>query len=149
MYKLFIFNGSGLYMDKYRRQKEYYKRNKMRLREYQRLWRKKHHKRHLKYNKTYREKNRLKLNRNKREYYREGREKIFTILGKRCALCGYDKNILGLEIDHINGLIREYGLKHRRSRFSEYMWYLKHEKLIKKDLQILCGTCHRIKTLTS
>ena len=88
------------------------------------------------------------LNFKKREKNKQDRLQIMTILGAKCNNCGYNENILGLEIDHINGIVSEVGKKiHRGNRIRDYQWYIKHNKeKIKDDLQILCGTCHRIKT---
>jgi len=69
---------------------------------------------------------------------------IINDLGGKCVNCGYNENINGLQIDHINGVSgkeKELRKKHHGS------WYMmKNYNLLKKELQVLCGTCHCIKT---
>ena len=90
--------------------------------------------RYPKYHKAWRDKRR-----------NEYRAEAFDYLGNCCNTCGYNENHDGLEIDHINP---------RRSdntgfKFSSSTWWTKTWDKIIIELdkcQLLCGTCHRIKT---
>ena len=74
------------------------------------------------------------------------REKAFKLLGGSCNVCGYNMNPDGLEIDHItpkrfrgNDIFRFH---------SSAWWNCKWDRILKElaKCQLLCGTCHRIKT---
>jgi len=63
-----------------------------------------------------------------------------------CAICGYDKNINGLELDHIEGK----GSKDRKKIGSDGGWGFM--KKLKKQgfpsgFQVLCATCNKIKQI--
>ena len=70
--------------------------------------------------------------------------KVLCPDGVKCAHCGYDKDIRALQIDHrLGGGAAEqkrYGNNH-----TMYVYYLKHPKIARKKLQILCCNCNRIK----
>ena len=66
----------------------------------------------------------------------------------KCATCGYNKNINGLELDHIEGR----GSKSRKELGADGGWnYM--EKLKKLGFppgyQVLCATCNKIKQIES
>lgn len=79
-----------------------------------------------------------------RKTKREIRLKLLRLLGDRCVFCGYDKNELALQIDHIDGS----GASDKR-RFkgnaTGYRYYLNHPEMAKDRLQILCANCNTIK----
>ena len=86
---------------------------------------------------------------NKRAWYVRNRERLFQLLGDKCVICGFsDKR--ALEFDHING----GGSKQRRilRDSNKYMsnkdihgYYIRRPELAKKELQVLCANCNRIK----
>lgn len=73
-------------------------------------------------------------------YYRD---LIIQYLGAKCAYCGYNENILGLEIDHIenNGWADRTNRKGASSTMLK-RWF----ESGCEGLQLLCGTCHNIKS---
>lgn len=72
---------------------------------------------------------------------REIREKIFSILGDKCVRCGYcDKR--ALQVDHING----GGNKESRS-MSQSAMYRKVIEVGKAEYQILCANCNVLKNV--
>ena len=76
----------------------------------------------------------------------ERRALAYDLLGGRCVVCGYNTDMDGLEIDHIEPLRRDgsNGFQFNSSRWWMYRWERVVEELAK--CQLLCGTCHRIKT---
>lgn len=83
--------------------------------------------------------------RNRTKYRMSIRIFLIELLGGVCIMCGYNKDIRGLELDHING----GGLRERKtfgSRDGMIIYYRKHPEEAKMKLQLLCGTCHNIKT---
>lgn len=86
-----------------------------------------------------------------RNYTRQLREQILDALGGECALCGYNANRLGLEIDHV----AEDGAEDRRTRVNGLARHAYYRHLLRcieagdHGLQVLCGTCHSIKTRTA
>lgn len=84
-----------------------------------------------------------------RRLLRSLRLDVLTALGKFCAACGYDADVLGLEIDHV----REDGYLERKARkngLARSTYYRNMLRAIASGgdhgLQVLCGTCHSIKT---
>jgi DNA-directed RNA polymerase subunit M/transcription elongation factor TFIIS len=66
----------------------------------------------------------------------------------KCVTCGYNKNINGLELDHIEGK----GSKDRRDMGSSGGWsFMKKLKKIgfPSGFQVLCATCNKIKQIES
>jgi len=75
----------------------------------------------------------------------EARIKVAEMFGNKCAHCGYDKNILVFQIDHIKPILRKVG----EADPHEHIWLKLAAGSIKPDgLQMLCANCHVIKTLT-
>lgn len=86
----------------------------------------------------------------------DNRIRAIELLGGKCVQCGYCDDIDGLEIDHITPrsqdpesimASRKDGSKYRRS-FSNLLVGVSWER-VEKELakcQLLCGTCHSIKT---
>lgn len=76
-------------------------------------------------------------------YYIRNREILFQLLGDKCVICGFsDKR--ALEFDHING----GGSKQRKILNSSkgiHAYYAERPELAKKELQVLCANCNRIK----
>jgi predicted HNH restriction endonuclease len=65
------------------------------------------------------------------------RRKIWDYVGRKCSICGYNKNINVLELHHINPKEKEFTISGNHSR----SW----EK-IKKELDkcmVVCSNCHR------
>lgn len=105
--------------------------------------------RHLNYLKTY------PINRKKIIEYQLKRQKtirltLINILGgpicsnNRCLVPGRCKDVRCLQIDHIEG----GGSKERRTvknYETKYLYYVKHPKIAKKRLQVLCANCNWIK----
>jgi hypothetical protein len=80
----------------------------------------------------------------------EYRLKILQLLGNKCVKCGYDKDIRGLCIDHVNGGgNEERGRKGkcRKTHSSQTYYYHILSKILtgSKDYQCLCATCNQIK----
>jgi len=65
------------------------------------------------------------------------REELVKILGGKCALCGYDKNIAVLDIHHINAQDKKYQLSSGSCRSIE-----EDIEEVKKCI-LLCANCHR------
>lgn len=64
----------------------------------------------------------------------------------KCAICGYNKNINGLELDHIRGKGNESRDKLKSPGGRGY--YLKLKKLgFPSGYQVLCATCNKIKQI--
>jgi hypothetical protein len=78
-----------------------------------------------------------------KKWYHKKRGELYTLLGGKCAHCGFS-DIRVLQIDHVNG----GGQKERKS-FSCYYLFLCHvlEKVKNgsKDYQLLCANCNWIK----
>lgn len=72
-------------------------------------------------------------------YMATKREQAIETLGGRCVACGFD-NPLGLEIDHIARV--------GRTREACYTMYARIIAGDTENVQVLCGTCHNIKTRT-
>jgi hypothetical protein len=84
-----------------------------------------------------------------RRLLRQLRQDVLDALGCRCATCGYDADVLGLEIDHV----REDGHLDRRDRKNGLARSTYYRNMLRSistggdhGLQVLCGTCHSIKT---
>ena len=72
--------------------------------------------------------------------YKELRVRVLESLGGiKCVKCGYD-DYRAMQIDHING----GGMKHIRS-FSSNKTYLRTVEGNRKEFQVLCANCNRIK----
>lgn len=75
--------------------------------------------------------------------YNKYRESLFQFLGSSCVICGFsDKR--ALEFDHING----GGSAQRKilkNNTGIHRYYAKRAELAKKELQVLCANCNRIK----
>jgi hypothetical protein len=66
----------------------------------------------------------------------------------KCAICGYNKNINGLELDHIEGKGNESREKLNSGGGGSY--YRKLKKLgFPSGYQVLCATCNKIKQIES
>ena len=124
------------------KKKEWYNKNKEKVRKYQHEYHKKYYKKN---------KERLIIKNNQwtegsgyRKYYqRKESLDLLEIMGGKCIMCGEtDKRLL--ERDHINNGKKD------RERFSGghamIRYYLKHPKEAKKNLQPLCANCHKLKT---
>lgn len=81
-----------------------------------------------------------------KQHRRDNRIALISLLGHTCVYCGYDKDIRGLQVDHING----GGTKEEQETFNGdthamYRYYLKHPEEAKQKLQTLCANCNQIK----
>lgn len=72
----------------------------------------------------------------------EIRNKVLLSLGGKCVCCGYDKDLRGMVLDHINGDGSD-DRKKLGTRIARY--YSKHLDEAKIKLQVLCATCNQIK----
>lgn len=81
---------------------------------------------------------------NGKDAYRdiEKRHNLIKELGGKCVCCGYDKNIVGLVLDHING---DGGEDRKRIGTKIARYYVNHIDEAKQKLQVLCATCNQIK----
>lgn len=76
------------------------------------------------------------------------RNKLLDILGRKCVECGYDGDVILLQLDHINGgglkdSIRIQGNRRRSHIF--YKYYVSHPNEARTILQTLCIKCNWIK----
>ena len=75
---------------------------------------------------------------------RQRRLDLIQLLGgARCVLCGYDKDVRALEIDHINGGGCQEARMFRSSQ-KVVRFYLKNPNIAKRSLRVLCANCNRI-----
>ncbi len=82
---------------------------------------------------------------NREELHRDNLKRGILIqhLGGKCCVCGYDKDLRALQLDHIHG----DGKKDRirvGNKIARY--YIKNLDEAKEKLQVLCSNCHSIKT---
>lgn len=68
---------------------------------------------------------------------RENAEYIFSIVGDKCSVCGYNKCSSALELHHLDPNTKEFNLSKSRSYSKEAI-----DKEIKKCI-LLCSNCHR------
>ena len=98
---------------------------------------------HLAYSREYRKKHREKLYEQKAAYEARVREKLYSMLGDKCARCGFsDKR--ALQIDHINGDGYKDKLRNRSSS-SFHRRICKSIEIGENRYQILCANCNWIK----
>ena len=62
---------------------------------------------------------------------------LIRIMGSKCALCGYDKNIAALDLHHLNPQEKEYQLS------SGYCRSIEEDIQEIKKCVLLCSNCHR------
>ena len=81
------------------------------------------------------------------KYMSQLKMEVLTHYGKdgkcACVVCGYNANVDGLELDHING----HGTKHRRELKGAIIYNWLKRNSYPEGFQTLCGTCHRIKSI--
>jgi hypothetical protein len=145
-------------VEKSAKHKIYRQQNKEKLDAYNKEYSETHKVQELERTAKYREGNRGKIGEyrmNHVDYKRVAHTKhmlqvkteVLTHYGKdgklSCMICGYNKNVDGLELDHING----HGTKHRRELKGAtiYIWLKRND--YPEGFQTLCGTCHRIKSI--
>lgn len=74
---------------------------------------------------------------------RDRRERLLTLLGPVCAVCGFS-DPRALQVDHIN----QTGTTHRRSFSNQLAYYdavIEEIGAGSKDYQVLCANCNQIK----
>lgn len=80
----------------------------------------------------------------RRQYRMNVRNNLIKLLGGKCSMCGLS-DIRALELDHMNN-----DGKYHRDRLggaiNEWFYYIKHFDECRSILQVLCGSCHNIKT---
>lgn len=89
--------------------------------------------------KRWREKNPEKWREHQRATYARLRERVLLAYGGKCVVCGEDR-LLALDIEHTDG-----GGTADRNRSSE-SFYRRILREHRKDLQVMCGTCHNVKS---
>lgn len=93
----------------------------------------------------YRTKNKERLAQRRKELMAERRDKVYELLGDRCAKCSFsDKR--ALQIDHVNG----HGLRERsnpRISDSKYYYLVVCKSVLNNEnkYQMLCANCNWIK----
>ena len=111
--------------------REYYKKNKEKIRLYHKEWRART---------GYTAKNGAKQ---QRKYRKNCRDEIISLLGGKCVRCGFtDKR--ALQIDHVNG----GGTKDtwgRKNHLTYYKEVIVHLKAGGGKFQLLCANCNWIK----
>ena len=83
-------------------------------------------------------------------YYKDYRRSVSKLLkqqvvdwfGGKCMMCGYDKDIRALQIDHING---DGHIQRKNSPMGNYTFYRHILKIKGKGFQLLCANCNQIK----
>ena len=98
------------------------------------------------YAKTYRKENPeltgASSSRSKTAYRQNLRHRVLDMYDRKCNRCGYNDNILALQLDHVNG----NGAEERRKLGSQWCVYeraLQPEH--RTEYQILCANCNSIK----
>jgi predicted restriction endonuclease len=84
------------------------------------------------------EKNRARNRSFVKIYYFQVRNQVITILGGKCAMCGFN-DTRALHIDHINGGGTKENHKFGPQRYVNYV------KTNCEGLQLLCANCNMIK----
>lgn len=139
--KYWKLNRERLLVDK----KQYYESHKEELKEYHRKYRDKHRLDKLEYYRTHRKEFVIWHN----KYRLDIKNDVLSHYGKdgkcKCVYCGYDKNIEGLTIDHINGGGRKHMSQLKRKGIAFYQW-LKNNNY-PEGFQTLCGTCQLLKRI--
>lgn len=74
----------------------------------------------------------------------EYRVAVIEFLGGKCCMCGYKKDVRGLQLDHINGGGR-YIMKMKGGSLKMYKFYHDNPRIAIRDLQVLCACCNQIK----
>jgi len=77
------------------------------------------------------------------KYFYNMRQKAISLLGGKCAMCGYDKDPRAFQIDHING----GGNAERRYFNSSTSCYKNIFATEGKGYQLLCANCNQIKEI--
>jgi len=125
--------------------KEYYRKNKKKIRAYNDEWIRKNPERfqaaRLRYSKENAERERIRA----REWRRQIRKEVLALLGGKCRKCGWT-DARALQIDHVKG----GGIyDSNKSRTVPGMVYLarvkRHIKRGGKKYQLLCANCNWIK----
>ena len=96
---------------------------------------------HKDYDKEYYLKNKYKIKERKKKYHEKLKIKVFEHYGKKCELCGQDKENF-LTIDHIGG----GGNKHRKKIGNEIYSWLKNNNF-PKGFRTLCYNCNLTKKI--
>lgn len=65
------------------------------------------------------------------------RQELIKIMGGKCAICGYDKNIAALELHHLDPNQKDYGLSSGNCKSIE-----QDIEEVKKCI-LVCANCHR------
>jgi hypothetical protein len=72
------------------------------------------------------------------------RHDLLSFLGGKCVECGYDKDLRGMVLDHIQGDGYE-DRKRLGTKIARY--YINNLDEAKIKLQVLCATCNQIKSM--
>lgn len=75
----------------------------------------------------------------------ERKKKVVSLLGGKCTICGYNDNILALQLDHIIPIRRNKKDLNKRSGSTLYRNILLGKEDI-SNIRLLCANCHAIET---
>jgi len=113
-----------------RRSKQYYQKNKERIKTRQHKYYLEHLKQeHEKARISYIKNRKKRIKRNSKHIFEVRKEKV-ALLGGKCQICGYDKCIAALQVHHLNPKEKE----------NSYEWKRKNFDMSKVIL--LCANCH-------
>jgi len=126
--------------------KEYYQKNKERIKKYSLDWAKRNPERKREQRRLYKKRHPEKIKEGHRKYFERIRRKVFIHYGgnpPKCACCG-ESGLRFLTIDHKNNngnteRLRIFGHKHVAGNMF-YLWIIKNN--FPKDLQVLCFNCN-------
>lgn len=128
------------------RDREYYRRNKEKIREKNRRYYKENREYYLAYRSKKYHANPEAHRQRERDRYANWRMQVLDAYGSRCACCG-ETEPLFLEIDHIEN----DGFRHRekigRSGKAILKWLVDHK--FPKGFQVLCANCNQGKKRNS
>jgi hypothetical protein len=124
------------------------------------------HDKRIAYDRKYKTEHKQEVNQKRLDYYYENRQsqidkrkehrrihgssckrrrkELIGILGGKCSVCGYEKNIRALVLDHIEGKGTIDRKKHS-SLLAYYRFYVNNLDIAKQTLQVLCYNCSAIK----
>lgn len=97
-------------------------------------------------NKLYQNTHKEEIRQSKNKKRLEIKNMVMTHYGNgkcACLMCGYDKDVDGLTIDHVNGHGEEHRRELNKHGLAFYRWLINSN--YPEGYQTLCGTCELIK----